>query len=445
MSCADKGLEQRPVTAPQLISSEIGALVEDILGTVATYATSSSSSSYVPRRPHTACAGARVAAVLEHKVCSDSDDESDGGSIDVDHESNLPTTSARPPIVRPTTSVQTSTSTKNTSFRGTTSNLSARPYTAPCERTMQACEESSSSAAVPRPSAHGEAEVLSLEHSVPEGEALLLTGGFWGRAACSYNSVTAQHEPAPKMPASLIPEALLPIKGPLPTLPQATAEKLPRRCLILSNGPNLGVSLSGDKRTTKGSGRGLMPQAARYKSHNSWSNFMPMRPSTGSVSASVTLQSTGDSTLVTQDTRLAVVETRTTDEEAAVSAQSVQAEARILEPKKPTGPKYRVLPGGSRPAVTAASLLADKAKQREFLVLEFRTEPRVVPAMRRNLSYEETGGMDVNAAVSKDAAAKVLVRSASGKKNRFTPSARFRKDSNQWALEREAIAGRAGF
>lgn len=446
MSC---GPGQRPGTAPQLISPEIGALVEDIIGTVATYTTSSSSSSCVPRRPHTACAGARVAAVLEHKSCSDSDDESDGGSIDVDHDSLLPTTIARVKslMVRPTTSVQTSTTTAtttNTSFRGTTFNLTARPYTAPCEWTMQSCEESSSSTAVPRPTAYGEAEVFSLEHPVPEGD-LLLTGGFWGRAAASYNTVTAKHEPALKVPTQLIPEAFLPIKGPLATLPQATAEKLPRRCLILSNGPNLGISLFGDKRTTKGSGRGLMPQAARYRSHNSWANFMPKRPSTGSLSASVTLPSPCDSTCITQDTRLSVVDSRAAHEAASLTVQT-QDTARMLklEPRKPTGPKYRVVPGGSRPAITAASLLADKARQREFLVLEFRTEPRVVPAMRRYIGQEEAGATDTNAAVQKGAAAKVLVRSTSGKKSRFTPPARFRKDSSQWALEREALAGRAG-
>mmetsp|Transcript_21640 Transcript_21640/g.68363 ORF Transcript_21640/g.68363 Transcript_21640/m.68363 type:complete len:109 (+) Transcript_21640:81-407(+) len=82
------------------------------------------------------------------------------------------------------------------------------------------------------------------------------------------------------------------------------------------------------------------------------------------------------------------------------------------ERKPSRGPKYRVAPGGSRPAKKAST--AALAPAEEFLVVEFRTEPRVVPASRSS-------------------------GQAKGKQVRH----QFRPNSRQWAADRQALAAAA--
>merc|ERR1719492_445855 len=88
------------------------------------------------------------------------------------------------------------------------------------------------------------------------------------------------------------------------------------------------------------------------------------------------------------------------------------------EPKRKKGPKYHVLPGGSRPTQAPQS----KAPAREFVVLEFRTEPRVVPASR--------SGREEKAKVAHNML-------------RFRPNARHKATDHQWVAEREALAAAA--
>eukprot|EP00929_Paragymnodinium_shiwhaense_P062609 TRINITY_DN3125_c1_g1_i2.p1 TRINITY_DN3125_c1_g1~~TRINITY_DN3125_c1_g1_i2.p1 ORF type:complete len:623 (-),score=142.05 TRINITY_DN3125_c1_g1_i2:202-2070(-) len=93
----------------------------------------------------------------------------------------------------------------------------------------------------------------------------------------------------------------------------------------------------------------------------------------------------------------------------AVAAPATSSE----QPQKRRGPKYVVVPGAaSRPAAVAPGSLAKKAP-RDLVVLEFRTEPRVVPASRH-------GG------------------AAAHEKDRHA-SRNFRPRSRQWAAEREGL------
>lgn len=83
------------------------------------------------------------------------------------------------------------------------------------------------------------------------------------------------------------------------------------------------------------------------------------------------------------------------------------ATATECEPRRRRGPKYHVAPGGSRPIATS------KKASRDLVVLEFRTEPRVVPASRHGAG-----------------ATRVEDRSH---------AARFRPRSRQWAVERDGL------
>jgi len=101
-------------------------------------------------------------------------------------------------------------------------------------------------------------------------------------------------------------------------------------------------------------------------------------------------------------------------------------------------PKYQVVPGGSRPMQRGAASSAPKqasnsaaiapeirsskpAAPHEFVVLEFRSEPRVVPASR------SAGGK----------VTKHSIREGTG-----VGSHRFRPSSRQWAQERDVIAAK---
>ncbi|CAL1156467.1 unnamed protein product, partial [Cladocopium goreaui] len=150
-------------------------------------------------------------------------------------------------------------------------------------------------------------------------------------------------------------------------LPVSLAEKLPRTRVL-----------------QVGRSRGMAPQASRFKSHASWTSFLPLPA-------------------------------RERAEQVAPKAPSVaQSSADAQKPvQRQAGPKYRVPPGGSRPARTES-----KAKMAKEFVLEFRSEPRVVPARRIIQDHRS--------------------QRRGQKCSETTPFHRFRQDDGRWALEREA-------
>merc|ERR1712060_758901 len=100
-----------------------------------------------------------------------------------------------------------------------------------------------------------------------------------------------------------------------------------------------------------------------------------------------------------------------------------EGDASTVQVLRKKGPKYRVVPGGSRPANVASATSKQAAPKagpsgsQGFLVVEFRTEPRVVPAARHN--HRDRRG------------------SGSHTKHQFRPGTR------QWASERQALAAAA--
>jgi len=433
---------QRPGTAPVQRSPsdaswlEVDDLVKQMLGSVATAATSSVSAlGQQLRRPHTACAGARAVAtvVLESPHEDDDDDESDGGSLDPDDGDDGDDL----PAPRPCTGLKSQRST------GDTDNLLApeRPQTAPdgSEGQMRLAD----GAALQR------AEVLSLQR-LSKDEQLLLSGRLWGRSSPSSPSVQASEQKA----ASSSGYRSAPSRQSTQNLPTAMAEKLPRRCLLLDAKPAADGKCS---RRQNVSGLAMAPRASRFKSHSSWTNFLPMRkpvkdpgsallPPDSSAAQGYPSSAQGKALEAAKVPLAAAAGVPAEDSaacEVAPASKVAGAPAADETGKKRSGPKYRVVPGASRPAGarTGTSADFDKVKQ-EFMVLEFRTEPRVVPASRRNLGCEDSVSAAALSAVrSKSQKAPAIL---GGKKNgNFAPVPRFRPDSGSWALEREALAARA--
>lgn len=212
--------------------------------------------------------------------------------------------------------------------------------------------------------------------TVSSDEKLLLAGGFSSRASSSQNApsqrqCSEEHRQSSK--SSVVPPS------------SVDGEKfLPRQCLFLEGQPS--------RQPRRLGGQRLVPAAARLRSHNSWTNFLPTR----------TPEPPGASGRIIADAKA--------DSCADVAAKS---EAPCLEPGAKQGPKFRVQPGGSRPL------------KQDFLVLEFRSEPRVVPAGRKAAKRSEASSK-----LDPPDAGKSLADP------KFSP---FRQGSRQWAADREAL------
>ncbi|CAJ1426803.1 unnamed protein product [Effrenium voratum] len=275
-------------------------------------------------RPHTACAGVRVA------VLHDSDEESDGGSLDPDDEHV---------------------------------SLGLGCGTVKLERLAEG-----------KPSTEADHPPCSLSR----GEWLLLSGlaGKPLLQASPLRTSGSCPEPRPKK-----------------TLPASLAEKLPRTQVLGARG-----------------GAGLAPQASRLKSHASWASYLPMRAP--GVPGNQPRRAHPPSAAKASQPSGAGYPS------APVAPKVCEAELADKAVKK-TGPKYRVLPGGSRPGVSRPGV-GRPPEVKEILVLEFRSEPRVVPARRsQELRLHCPKGQ---------------------KKAEFAPAKRFRQEDGAWALEREALA-----
>lgn len=171
-------------------------------------------------------------------------------------------------------------------------------------------------------------------------------------------------------------------------LPVSLAEKLPRTRVL-----------------QVGRSRGMAPQASRFKSHASWTSFLPLPARERAEQVAPKAPS-----VRTEHTFGYPAENIHSDLQVAQSSADAQKPVQ-----RQAGPKYRVPPGGSRPARTES-----KAKMAKEFVLEFRSEPRVVPARRIIQDHRS--------------------QRRGQKCSETTPFHRFRQDDGRWALEREALA-----
>mmetsp|Transcript_151100 Transcript_151100/g.275100 ORF Transcript_151100/g.275100 Transcript_151100/m.275100 type:complete len:455 (-) Transcript_151100:25-1389(-) len=435
--------------------TEVDAVVRDMFSSAASAATSSNS---MPQRPHTACVCARpVAVVVEEDAnpcivgAEDSDDDSDGASIDEEGPDPSPEEPVRPSTAAAVVA----------SWQASLSSRLKEPDAAPLESPTQLRPRTAPAALwkvngdniVPVEEAPlvdpAPAKPRRAAPTLPSGDMLLLGGGLWNQSSQrSAIAATPSEEPA-KAEASA---AGSPTSGRAPPreIPKAVAKQLPKQCTFLPFGA--GSRLPG--RRAQGGARpaasGLTPSAAKMRSHVSWAQFTPMRrfnstqpeaPAAASkhpakqpelaekatpvaesaaalVASSTPVPSAAQQQQMQQLQQLQQQPAPTLLASAAIAPKMPAAPAdahapgdaaAVTEaPRRRKGPKYRVAPGGSRP------LGAAPKAPREFMVLEFRTEPRVVPASRPSAHTEARA----NAAL------------------------RFRPKSREWAAERETVAMR---
>lgn len=387
--------------------TQVSVLVQDILSSAAAEATPSSGSA-PSRRPHTACVCARPVLYPES---SSSDDESDGGSLDEERdELELP---SRAGTARAADSI--------------------RPPTQGYE-------------------AQGQPEILVVDdvlddaprkspEPLPRDMELLLGGDVFGQALAASAHRTPMllppREVAPKTPNAKACDAAM----------KAAAEKLPRHCLFGRPAPS--AQPSRGIRGRLGGPRVMAPAAARLRSHISWAHHLPIPAAAvaaesadirlaeaeaaaaasisagaGYVADSVPVPAASSSTAsagAAESVLLGATAPIVVDAgmpalvgaelEAAANSSTSQAAPALAPamgepPKKKRGPKYIVGPGGSRPK----SIGAQKVPPSEFMVLEFRTEPRAVPASR-----------------------------APAKSEARSNPLRFRPKDREWAVQREVL------
>jgi len=207
---------------------------------------------------------------------------------------------------------------------------------------------------------------------------------------------------------------------------QDMADKLPKPSLL----------------ATGGAGRAACGahKAAASRSHVSWLHFQP-GPAARVASlpaASEEIQSIGKA-----DTR--------SEEEAPSEAPPGNQPVEEVSACPRHRPKYRVVAGASRPmaaktkaavapgkecppvqdpleqAAPRAEIAAATAKSHELMLLEFRTQPRVVPPNRQAKLASHVDGGKQNCA---------------GKTEARTEKMRFRPAARTWARQREALAMR---
>jgi len=422
----------RPGSAParpvnQCHSEQVDLLVKEMFGSIASSASSSSGLSKL-RRPHTACAGARaVATVIVEESDNIDDDDSDGASLDQDDgEDVFEESSWRMPRFKapyPHTSGHQGGSSSSSCSKTTGFDGSHRPSSAPTV-TAESTQSSRGTTSVARS--------VNYLSTLPKGEQLLLSG------LCSRLSEASERAQAAVLKGAAA-ESSCPSTPSRPTasataLPASMADKLPKSRFLQPPQQVLGSSTPRQRRVAGG----LAPRASKYTSHNSWANYLPIRKPI-SITSALEKPEVPKEVTPSQEMRQAPVVAP-----PAASAVDPSQEAEPSSPgSKKRGPKYRVVPGGSRPALASLAAGAGKTNQRELVVLEFRTEPRVVPASRRKfIRGEESAAImeisDVSAVSKKKIPSSVLTNK---KSVGFAPHPRFRRaDSGQWALEREALA-----
>lgn len=380
----------------------------------------------LPPRPHTACACARVVQIDEVRSAASriEEDESDGGSCIDDSDD------PGPPW-----------------------NWSLRPQTAMVWRSPATPSRESTATVrrAPRPqTAPALGKVKSPRDLMPsplQEQLVLLRGGLRGSL---FRPSFATSRAATSTPALEKDEAGK-SKAIKASLPANAAKLLPKQCLF-------GAGVAAGPRTKSS----LAPGAAMLRSHVSWISFLPLRGGVSSdkkvLPASRPVGSQAPNSVAKTEVGLAAatelsaalwvpppqVAAGPGDEVAAQRAEvpcgggpghcqeeglrqsfGAATHSQLARPpgERRRGPKYQVLPGGSRPAPAKAArgpalapgvLAQAPCALRECLVLEFRTEPRVVPATRPLGRHADDRGRAL----------------------------RFRPRSRQWAAEREVLAKR---
>lgn len=431
-------LSRRPATAPCHHAperwTEVDALVRDMLCSAATVAADAHSSQQVhalPRRPLTACAGLQPMALVMsgHGSRSDAhdDSDSDGASFDDDSEE-------------------------------------AGPAVDVLRLGADADDGGAGS---------GNDAPLAVEELLTDSERLLLGGRLWGSSSSPTHATHGQ--PTKKASGTIgITSAL----SALPVMPQQKnnqgttelpiikAESLPKQCLFLGGRSRDNDSMRGRQKNCgnkvgMSSGRrgALAPGAARVQSHNSWMTFRPVRDTTcinraaakaaaAAAGSRGSAPSSSSGVVSSRPSEAAACDAVSRDsEEATRQAGGDVAPTMRTQPPPPApaavegrapmpqihdaapaeiprrkGPKYRVAPGGSRPAKPSPAPPRQAGPEAAppgggFLVVEFRSEPRVVPAARH--SHKDRRG------------------SGSHARHQFRPGSR------QWASERQALAAAA--
>jgi hypothetical protein len=247
---------------------------------------------------------------------------------------------------------------------------------------------------------------------LPREKALLLGGQLWGKAGSSSLST-------PKNEKSSSKEAVKPLVS--DAAAKAAAKKMPKQCLFLGFNNPRPTSSSGQTATAKPR-RALAPGAAKLRSHVSWAHHLPIRtPQTlGYSSSSATTTATPESSDAVRSeltSGTSVMADRGTENvthsephgknEVNVEPLAAVEPSNDEPPNRKKGPRYYFAPGSSRPM-----LAPDHTKKRDAMVLEFRTEPRIVPASRAPAKRNE----------------------------RRSEAFRFRPKSREWATEREVLA-----
>ncbi|CAE7038103.1 unnamed protein product [Symbiodinium sp. CCMP2592] len=160
----------------------------------------------------------------------------------------------------------------------------------------------------------------------------------------------------------------------LGSLPASMSTKLPRTSILGSGGC------------------GLAPRASRFRSHVSWKDFLPARssrvPDRSSPRRSTLKTARSSCGYPEAGVGGQCTEVRVAD----AGVEEDRAIGEIEQHQQTKGPKYRVAPGGSRPV---GGPVRQEVKQ--FVVLEFRSEPRVVPSRRihaKTRKANQNRGMD---------------------------------------------------
>lgn len=390
-------------------------MVRDMLSSVASAATSSDlAMDGLQRRPQTACACVQPVAMVSR--CPDSsDEESDGAEFDEDDA-----------LTKPSTRLESGPSSNGRVAECNVLDLDAEREAAAPMRTQDL-----------------------LTH-----DEWLLLGGGWREASPQFSSgdggIGPRHDESEV--STVLPPSVSSTADARPPssagsaqqgAPAAGAEtklfaadrfgnKFPKQCAFIGGAGGVSQAARPGSRQGGGYPGGMRPNAAKLSSHNSWATFLPMRapgglqpapaasgvrlrPRTGEKVVA-TVAEAGNSSDVVGSVHEASTASRGSAPAVVSPAPAVQAnsdpgvsgaaaqEAPPEEPKKKRGPKYQVVPGGSRPA--------KKAPAHEFLVVEFRTEPRVVPDRKKSQANQ-----------AKHA---------------------FRPDSRSWAIDRKALAAGSG-
>lgn len=422
----------RPSTAPCRSGpeqwTEVGVLVRDMLHSVA----SAAATEVVQARPHTACAGARALALSSEDACGtaaffgEDEEESDGGDFDE---------TASDEVESPRLWRRQITADKGADGQPTTTQSSTE-----------------------LPSENGSATLEMHSPSISQlpGEWRLLVGGLWGtsqgvestpKAALLGTKTTSLAEGVQSIAKTVSSDARTKSFAesssgrPLNQSASQAARRavqpaqLPKDCVFI------GASVQSRRGGGSKAGRpGLLsPCAAAMRSHNSWVHYLPVAgPRSAQSSTSVHSVNAQQQNGLACEVKTAEVikeeAPQLVQSEALTSPQQSSSEVLVTmeppqsllsqkgpndvepipcapcnRPKHRKGAKYHVLPGGSRPR--GSSVKAPLKEQQPRLMLEFRTEPRVVPASRRP-AREETRG----------------------------DAMRFRPSSRHWDVERQVLA-----